>query len=209
MAKYLKWIHKSELHTYYFISTKLIDQNELEVLNLDNKLIAVARSEEDAMILAADFLAGTENDDFVLSTDSVIPVSDWQVELKNELDVLDEATVVFGRYYSSVIGGRHFVTSENMGFKYIDLTPQLIANNIIDFAPTYLSHSIEVNYFPISFTWFSSRIKGEVCEALNTASCFEDFIDLSCKYLTLHSKRSKIFYSPNIETMDAQLLTIG
>lgn len=186
------------------ISSEQFGENEIQDMKQLSCEITIVDTMEEALTHTASFVRGDM--EVVISLDSVYPVSGWFNTLEEQKKHLPKMSVAFGRWYRTVIPEREYLSNKSLGFKFIDNTPLLIAQYIIDQCPNPDIHCKQVSRFPLFINWFSKDTSLILRSCLDTASGLSDLSRFVCDFADIGNEALNFYYLPALESIDRQLL---
>jgi len=193
----------SDMIQYHFMSTKLLTDSESAFLKSYNIKVNESENIDLAFTRASDFIGQEES---VITTVDVIPKGRWLDIITEDKQVFPDMGAAIGCWYKSSAPGRSHVKSNNMGVKFVDHTPELIKDYIVDHSPSALIHAKKLSRFPVFFNWFSAEMSNAVVNCLKESSCFSEFSHFLSDYIAASASKSSIYYLNKLEIIDMKLI---
>lgn len=189
--------------SFHFISTTLISEAEQTILR-DNKIEFIETENIDlAFDQASDKVGKSE---CVITVADVVPKEQWLEIIHKEKAILTDMGCAIGRWYKTLKPGREKLSLSRLGVKYIDQTPEMIRNHVIDHSPSMLVHAKKISRFPIFFNWFSAEMSQRVINCLKVSCSFSDFSHFLSDEMCRAESREAIYYLNNLEIIDMKLM---
>ena len=195
--------YSNEFIQFHFISAKLLSDAEHTLLQSYGISISESQNVDNAFSKASEFIGQEQS---VITTVDVIPKGNWNDIITSYKQALPDMGTAIGRWYKSSAPGRSNVKSNNMGVKFVDHTPALINDYIIDHAPSSVLHAKKLSRFPVFFNWFSAEMSNVVANGLKESSCFSEFSHFLSDYISSSTSKNSIYYLNKLEIIDMKLM---
>jgi hypothetical protein len=188
---------------YHYVSTQALSDIEQLMLAENNITVYEADTLKDAFSYASEIIVDNE---CVITTVDVVPKGGWlDIIEKNKL-ILSDMGAVIGRWYKAEVAGRRALKTKNMGVKFIDSTPNLISDFVIDHSPVAGVHAKKISRFPVFFNWFSADMSTVVANCMKECNSFSDFSHFLSDHMSSSESKYSIYYINNIEVIDIKML---
>tara|TARA_B110000211_G_scaffold5098_1_gene5617 strand:+ start:7902 stop:8558 length:657 start_codon:yes stop_codon:yes gene_type:complete len=189
--------------SFHFISTTLISEAEKTMLH-DNKIEFIETENIDLAFDQASEKVGKS--ECVITVADVMPKDQWLETIHKEKAILTDMGCAIGRWYKTLKPGREHLKLSKLGAKYIDHTPELIRNHVIDHSPSMLVHAKKISRFPVFFNWFSEGMSQAIANCLKVSCSFSDFSHFLSDEMCRVESNESIYYINSLEIIDLKLL---
>lgn len=189
---------------FHFISTTFISETEQTIL-LNNNIEFIETENIDLAFAQASEKVGKS--ECVITVVDVMPKAQWLEIIHKEKEILTDMGCAIGRWYKTLKPGRENFNLSNLGVKYIDQTPEMIRNHVIDHSPSMLVHAKKISRFPVFFNWFSEGMSQKVANCLKVSRSFSDFSHFISDEMCRAESKESIYYINSLEVIDVKLLS--